>query len=308
MTLFDKLVEEALRNRNNVAGVRAVVEKELLHHDILRVMSKAGLLRQMTFMGGTCLRACYGAQRLSEDLDFTGGGDFKREDLQDLAQTIIDRLREKYELDVSVSEPHRETGNTNTWKIKVVTQPERKNLPAQKINIDVCAIPSHQPRPMVLINHYGVDMGTGGLIIQCQTREEILLDKIFALALRLNRIKNRDLWDISWLKQQNIILPVLLSEDKVNDHGRTRKEVIDLLERRCRELEQDASLSASFHAEMIRFLPSDVADKTVVQPGFWEYIASQAIEESLKVIKHLKGQKPPSSSAFPMTDSKVNIH
>jgi predicted nucleotidyltransferase component of viral defense system len=49
------------------------VEKELLHHDILREMSMAGLLKNLTFIGGTCLRACYGSSRLSEDLDFTGG-------------------------------------------------------------------------------------------------------------------------------------------------------------------------------------------------------------------------------------------
>ena len=57
---------------------------------------------------------------------------------------------------------------------------------------------------MMLRNHYGVEMGTSGLILQAQSREEILADKIVALALRPNRIKNRDLWDIVWLKQQGI--------------------------------------------------------------------------------------------------------
>ena len=36
------------------------------------------------------------------------------------------------------------------------------------------------------------------------SREEILADKFLALAFRPNRIKNRDLWDIVWLKQQGI--------------------------------------------------------------------------------------------------------
>ncbi len=58
-----------------------VVEKELLHHDILRVLSGSGLLAKLTFIGGTCLRACYGSHRLSEDLDFTGGADFSRDSL-----------------------------------------------------------------------------------------------------------------------------------------------------------------------------------------------------------------------------------
>lgn len=81
VSLFDQLVIEALRSRADLTTLRPVVEKELLHHDILREMSEAGLLTGLTFIGGTCLRACYGSQRLSEDLDFTGGADFKKQDL-----------------------------------------------------------------------------------------------------------------------------------------------------------------------------------------------------------------------------------
>ena len=301
MNLFDKLVEEALRHDDATPNIRPVVEKELLHHDILREMSKAGLLNRMTFMGGTCLRACYGAQRLSEDLDFTGGKDFKRGDLQELSQVIISRLREKYDLEVSVSEPRRENGNTSTWKIKIITRPGRKHLPSQKINIDICAIPSHQPRPMTLTNHYGVEMGTSGLIIQCESREEIMLDKVVAFALRPNRIKNRDLWDIAWLKQQNVTLPISLSEEKVCDHKRTKEEMIDRLESRCDELIKDSSLEVSFHEEMLRFLPQSLVEGTVGQSGFWAYVTSQTIEESRKVIDHLKGRANASAGLFPMS-------
>ena len=44
-------------------------------------------------------------------------------------------------------------------------------------------------------------MGTGGLIIQAESKEEIFADKLIAFALRPNRIKYRDLWDIVWLHQ-----------------------------------------------------------------------------------------------------------
>ena len=65
MSLFDSLVSQALRAQGELAPLRVVVEKELLHHDILREMSSAGLLHSLTFIGGTCLRACYGSNRLS---------------------------------------------------------------------------------------------------------------------------------------------------------------------------------------------------------------------------------------------------
>jgi predicted nucleotidyltransferase component of viral defense system len=64
MTLFDQLVDAAVQNQQTLATLRPVVEKELLHHDVLRELSSAGLLAGLTFMGGTCLRACYGASRL----------------------------------------------------------------------------------------------------------------------------------------------------------------------------------------------------------------------------------------------------
>jgi len=40
-TLFDSLVDEALKSRAELSLLRPVVEKELLHHDILREMSSA---------------------------------------------------------------------------------------------------------------------------------------------------------------------------------------------------------------------------------------------------------------------------
>ncbi len=142
MSLFEQLVSQALTHEHSLAPLRMVVEKELLHHDILREMSAAGLLNPLTFMGGTCLRACYGSNRLSEDLDFTGGKDFQRETLCHLADIMVERLQVKYGLRITVDEPRRETGNVNTWKLKITTRPEQKHLPVQRINIDICAIPS----------------------------------------------------------------------------------------------------------------------------------------------------------------------
>lgn len=152
MSLFDQLVNEALKTQTELAPLRVVVEKELLHHDILREMAEAGLLQNLTFMGGTCLRACYGSNRLSEDLDFTGGADFKREQLMALGNVLISHLHVKYDLKIDVSEPRRETGNVDTWKLKVITHPEQSHMPMQRINIDICAIPSYEPKPMMLRN------------------------------------------------------------------------------------------------------------------------------------------------------------
>ena len=294
MSLFDALVDEALRNKGEFAPLRMVVEKELLHHDILREMSDAGLLTRLTFIGGTCLRACYGSNRLSEDLDFTGGADFSKESLSLLAQVLIDRLYTKYGLVVDVSEPIREAGNVDTWKLKVQTRPGKRDVPVQRINIDICAIPSHDPRPMMLSNHYGVDMGTSGLIVQAESREEILADKLVALALRPGRVKHRDLWDLVWLKQQGVSLPLTLVPLKLQDHHCDTQRFLELLAERQLTLLSDAQLHDDFCAEMRRFLPAAVVAETVEQGAFWSYLKTSVAEQCQQVRDFLtKDSEPP---------------
>lgn len=293
MSLFDQLVSQAMKGGGELAPLRAVVEKELLHHDIIREMSGAGLLDGLTFIGGTCLRACYGSSRLSEDLDFTGGENFRRETLKELAGLLVDRLWKKYGLSVEVSEPIKDTRDVDTWKLKVVTRPDQKGLPAQRINIDICSIPSYDRRPMVLRNHYGVDMGTSGLIIQAQSREEILADKLVAFALRPNRLKNRDLWDIGWLKQQNVGLPLDLVPKKVLDHRRGIDEFLNLMAGRKRQLRNDPHVHSAFIHEMKRFLPSRIVAQTVENDAFWGYLAGVVEMECDKVMHALTGVTTP---------------
>jgi predicted nucleotidyltransferase component of viral defense system len=286
--MFDRLVDEALKNVHELSPLRMVVEKELLHHDILRTLSKEGLLSGLTFMGGTCLRLCYGSNRLSEDLDFTGGKDFTKELLSNMSQVLIDSLKAKYELLIQISEPKRESGNVDTWVLKIQTRPERREMPTQRINIDICAIPSYQPKPMLLLNPYGVDMGTGGLILQVESREEILADKIIAFALRKNRIKNRDLWDIAWLYQNNIKLSFDLVQQKIEDHKHSNKIFVNLLNKRKDELlESSSSCKQDFIKEMQRFLPADVVNSTINQDNYWSFLVNLMSNFSEKISEKL---------------------
>ena len=294
MSLFDELVDTALKNKQELSPLRVVVEKELLHHDILRVLSGAGLLTQLTFMGGTCLRACYGSSRLSEDLNFTGGSDFTRDQLAAMSNMLVVILRAKYGLEVNVTDPVREEGNVDTWKLRVQTRPGRKDLPAQRINIDVCAIPSYQPRPMALLNPYGVEMGTSGLIINAQSREEIFADKLVAFALRPNRLKNRDLWDIAWLHQQRIkpALEVIIS--KLNDHHAEPDPYLKAFSERALSLKNDPKTAKEFRKEMARFLPNETVKETVSSDKFWEYLSNLMESYYQQVIQVLEGHGPPS--------------
>jgi len=280
MSLFDQLVEEALRSRNDLATLRTVVEKELLHHDILREMSEGGLLSGLTFIGGTCLRACYGSARLSEDLDFTGGEGFQRDDLARLGAVLTTGLEKRYGLPVTVSDPVKTDGRVSIWKLTIETRGGKRHLPAQRIHLDICAIPSHDRRPMMLRNLYGIDLGTSGLILQAQSREEILADKIIALAFREGRIKNRDLWDIAWLVQQGVALPAHLIPLKIRDHQRSEAEFSRHLEERLKALTADPKLRDAFLGEMRRFLTAVTVRGTLENPAYWDYL-KQTMQEQL---------------------------
>ena len=257
-------------------------------------MSGAGLLEQLTFMGGTCLRMCHGSNRLSEDLDFTGGNGFTRDCLNKLPNLLTRKLHVKYGLSVDVSEPKREAGNVDTWKMRMVTRPERKGMPIKRINIDFCAVPSYDRRPMMLHNHYGVEMGTSGLLLQAESREEILSDKFIALAFRPGRIKNRDLWDIVWLKQQGVALRTELLIRKIADYRHTVSSFLPLLTMHRNSLYGDNEVRLSFVQEMKRFLPTKIVVEIIESSSFWAYLTDTVVAECDRLSDVLTGKRTPS--------------
>jgi len=294
VSLFDQLVDQALQTRADLSPLRSVVEKELLHHDILREMAAAGLLAGLTFIGGTCLRACYGSSRLSEDLDFTGGNEFRRGDLAELGNVLTHRLKSRYGLPVRVSEPVKTGGNVSTWKLVIETRPGQRHLPAQRINLDICGIPSHDPRPMMLRNLYGIDLGTSGLILQAQSREEILADKVIAVAFRENCIKNRDLWDIGWLTQQSVELPAHLIPVKIRDHDRGAAAFVTSLEARLAALRTQSDVRLEFIKEMRRFLPVAAVRETIEKASYWGYLTEIVAELCRKAVAAASVNQPAS--------------
>jgi predicted nucleotidyltransferase component of viral defense system len=283
MNLFDQLVLKAMQSEKALGTVRPALEKELLHHDILREMSRTGLLTGLTFIGGTCLRACYGSPRLSEDLDFTGGTDFDAARLAALGSTLETCLMEKYGLPVQVSAPVRDEGNMRTWKLRMQTRPADNHLPAQRIHIDICAIPSHRPRPSLLRNSYGVDMGTEGLIVQVESLEEICADKWVALAFRPNRVQYRDLWDLLWLEKQNIQLDSALIFQKVEDRRKTRSAFLSALGDRIKDLKTKPKHQQVFRKEMERFLPATAVREFIQNEQFWPLLITTLQEHQSRI-------------------------
>ena len=275
MNAFDVLIEKVLAQNPKLSELRTVVEKEVLHHDILRIMNDAGFLEKLTFMGGTCLRMCYGSERLSEDLDFSSSFDFSKDTLVDFGKTLSEKLKQKYNLSVTVTEPHKDEGNTDTWKIKLITKPERPDFPAQKINIDICHLPSHDRKIRIPTNYYGVDFGTSDLLLYAESLEEILCDKLIAFANRPNRVKNRDLWDIFWLSRRNISKNPSLLERKLSDRNISFSDYEHKFSSRIEEIK---TKQTPFLNEMRRFLFAGSFTKNFTSPMWWEYLTQLLTE------------------------------
>lgn len=269
MSLFEQKIQKAIEYNKKYSPLITVVEKEVMHHDILREMNNAGYLQNLTFIGGTCLRLCYGSDRLSEDLDFSGSFKFNKKDLADLPKILKTAFLKKYNFKVDVSEPVKETGDTNTWKIKIITKQEQKHLPMQRINLDIVLLPSYNKQPVMIKNYYGIDNGTSGLILFAQTLEEIFVDKIIALAFRLNRVKNRDLWDIFWIYRKNITLDKDLLNKKLSDRKIKYKNFITKYNDRLKEIEPGQK---NFIDEMKRFLAPSSFDETFISELWWKQL------------------------------------
>jgi hypothetical protein len=141
---------------------------------------------------------------------------------------------------------------------------------------------------MMLRNLYGIDLGTSGLILQAQSREEILADKVVALALRENRIKNRDLWDIAWLTQQGIDLPTHLIPVKLRDHKRKEAKFVALLKERLRALAAQPEMHMDFMKEMRRFLPAATVRDTIEREPYWSFLTQVVAELGRKAVAALR--------------------
>ena len=290
---FAQLVNKAMQVEN-VSHMRSVIEKELLHYDILFALEKGGLLDKLTFQGGTSLRLCYGGNRFSEDLDFAGGKDFSSAMLADMKHCIEKYIGERYGLEVTVKEPkdlkqdpkYSEL-SIDKWQIAVVTSPERKDLPKQKIKVEVANIPAYTREPQPLqINYDFLPDGYSDTLILTESLDEVMADKIISLPATTRYVRHRDIWDLAWLQQQGATLNMDLVKNKVSDYKleHFNKMLENFLERL-----PDIVSSEAFIAEMKRFLPTDVFDRTLAQDKFQVYLQNMLAKLFKTVSNELLG-------------------
>ena len=276
---FSNLVDLAVK-KPGFKNLEAVVKKELLHYDLLFVLDDAGLLDRLTFQGGTALRLCYGAKRLSEDLDFAGGVNFKSSDLSEMKDCIEKYVGTRYGLDITVKPPNEIAKeekyseiNTDHWVIRIETSPERKDLPKQQINIQITNVPAYTREPHSLQHNYDfLPDGYSDTIVLTESLEEIMADKIIAFVDTCKYIRYRDIWDLRWIKQKEVKINPEFIRAKIRDYQITNFS--KNLKNKIEQLE-DIIMSVDFSNQMQHFLPTDVLERTLNKEKFKIFLVNE---------------------------------
>ena len=286
MADFQAVVDGLIEAVPDLAPCRPTVEKELLHLEMLRAMHEAGHLAKLMFKGGTCLRLCHGAVRLSEDLDFSGGPSFDHHLLDDLEDALQAHIGRRYGLDVSVSPPKladRHSRTANRWIARIVTRPGRRphqRVQRIKVEVDLHAI-SPQAETLPVTQWHESLRGTYVSVpIPTAPLREVATDKAIALPMSILERDNpryRDIWDLAWLAERPrnatpdavAVVATLTTEDAVERYrealrvtGRRLLEIIDAAE--CRNA-------------LARFLPHSTALATLEDSDYRRHLTTRVL-------------------------------
>ena len=286
---FKQYVEMALRD-TDLATMRPVVEKELLHFEIFNALDEAGLLKNLVFQGGTSLRLCRGSERFSEDLDFAGGKGFSSASMEKIKDCIESRIGDRFGLDVTVKEPKPANAGARVrvdkWVISIETTPQSRDVPRQRIKLEIANIPAYTREPVPLRLNYSVLEGMSTVIVNTEKIDEILADKLVALPTSISRIeaghqvatpariRHRDIWDIAWLTERGATLDAHMVNAKIDDYGiETFEKLLDFAVVAIPGI----AAGGAFRAQMQRFIRKSAFDNAFGKSGYDAYLAATVI-------------------------------
>lgn len=275
---LNRLQERAAFYAAKSGGPIDAITKEILHYDILYTLAEMGVFRDgVTFQGGTALRLCYGGRRYSEDLDFATGPHFEYERLAELSTKLTDYLTAAYGLDCTVKSPQPHADPTDgvqvtKWTLAVTMDALRPDLPKQKIWIEFANVPAHTRELKPFKANFDPE-NRFETLISVETPGEIFADKILAIGNR-PRLKARDLFDLKFLSDRNVILDPALVFAKLEDYHIT--DHAGFIERLTtfRERLTTSEVATVWHTEMTRFTDPNLRT-LLLQPEFWESTVTQ---------------------------------
>lgn len=156
-------------------------------------------------------------------------------------------------------------------------------MPRQKIKLEIANIPAHTRELVPLKANYDVLGGMPMVMVNAESLDEIMADKVLAFPTSLldnqgrpvgpdsAKIRHRDIWDLAWMASRGAKLIPELVVAKIKDYG-----VVDypgLLASAIQQIPQIVK-SPEFKAQMMRFIDSSTIAKTLGVVGYDDYLAS----------------------------------
>jgi len=183
--------------------------KEYLQYPVLEFIYTNRKYKQFVFIGGSCLRICFNAPRLSEDLDFDlDKKTWERLDISKIAKEIEEYFKKEYLLDVKTKcqgksriylkfSVLRDLGLANKsesdW-LYVKIEPSQTYFKEPKIELS----PISQYGFNFIIRNYSLEFLMTGKLCAIFSREWFKGDE-----QEIN-IKGRDFYDLFWYLQKGI--------------------------------------------------------------------------------------------------------
>ena len=225
---YRELIGRAVAEKGaRTSAQRQLIEKEILHYDILHAMAEACLLDHLVFHGGTALRLCHGGERLSEDLDFCAGPGFTERKAEALGPAVQHFLQQRYGRKSGVTEPKDrdfDPVRVRRWWVRMETEPSGRSYgasPWQRIKLEIADVLEHQYVQARLGRNYSVIPDShASTEVRVATREGILADKLIAFPQKLpDYVRWRDIWDVNWLVGQGVRVDAKLVQAKLESYG-----------------------------------------------------------------------------------------
>ncbi|MEW5936394.1 MAG: nucleotidyl transferase AbiEii/AbiGii toxin family protein [Candidatus Thermoplasmatota archaeon] len=209
----------------------------------LASLSRMGAFDNIVLQGGTALRHFYASPRFSEDPDFAVR-EGRRFDLASRRIGLYNFLSSAfYYLEGKIT-VKAQKGTDDAQRLAVIIE-SRALSQRLVINLELFSVPSYCNSPKIMA------LPPLNPVVRVEDKEELLADKIVAVALR-KYLKGRDIWDIYYLAAQlSASAPANLVEKKARDYGAEsfKDSVVEGGERLLR------NGVGALDREMRRFLP-----------------------------------------------------
>ena len=240
----------------SLGHARDSVESELLAMSTLIALERYDLIpRQAAFVGGTALRLCHGSPRMSVDLDFHLPFDAPawQLDRESLARHIEDVIGAPVEVSTPTSPKSRfaRVSAILPERTRALKRPATKIDAGRGVLLDVSST-------TVFLRMAGTPPGASDIhspfAVMASSRQEILVDKHLALAGRQRRIKQRDVFDILWLRQVGTSFDADMMAAKLDGFGMDKSAFLKVLDTQAKQACHDVE-SGEYESEMSKFLP-----------------------------------------------------